>query len=579
MDGGRLHRVSLPTSFRSIAPRLVAAMLVAGCGAQPAVTPVEDPPAPEDPFEPTPVFLDLERGADVLFVVDNSGSMGEEQGRLAAGIGAMLEVFDRVGMDVRIGITTTDNGHPQCTGTTPEGGKLQLASCRAREEEFVFEASGLGPFSFFDEACGNVCPEALVDLSTRPMGTRRDPEARPRPWVERIGGETNLPFGVSLEDALRCALPQGILGCGFESQLESMWKALMLAEYEPNSGNYDFHRPGAVLAVVFVTDEADCSLDLDHASVFDPDGDRVFWSDPNLNFATSAVCWNAGVTCEGGPGTYTTCRSVNKDEAGNEGVDDDAAVLFPLSKYAGLLEDLRQGPRTITIPPQDEVVVAGLLGVPEGYVDPGDIVYRDSDDPVFQATFGIGPGCTSPTGTAIPPVRLRDLAETFPVRGRSMLHSICAEDFAPALAAIAEGIAALRGEACYPGCAEDHDPQTPGVVEPSCTLFEEIDGEGGLVRREIPPCVLTCGGEPCPPADGPDGWTFPDGADVCYRALGDRDGRTPTVLDDMSDVCRDRGLNLEFDIERASGPSLGVVSVTATCERSRYPESDCPERF
>src|SRR5688500_9758413 len=48
---------------------------------------------------------------DILFVFDNSGSMGEEQGALAASIDAMVTALEQVeGISYRIGTTTTDNG-------------------------------------------------------------------------------------------------------------------------------------------------------------------------------------------------------------------------------------------------------------------------------------------------------------------------------------------------------------------------------------------------------------------------------------------------------------------------------------
>lgn len=53
----------------------------------------------------------LERtDADVLFVVDDSASMSEEQDRLGADVGAMLDVLGEARDDVRFGVITTDVG-------------------------------------------------------------------------------------------------------------------------------------------------------------------------------------------------------------------------------------------------------------------------------------------------------------------------------------------------------------------------------------------------------------------------------------------------------------------------------------
>ena len=44
------------------------------------------------------------------------------------------------------------------------------------------------------------------------------------PWLERIDGLTNVP---ELAEAIACAAPQGIAGCGHEQPLEAMRKALL----------------------------------------------------------------------------------------------------------------------------------------------------------------------------------------------------------------------------------------------------------------------------------------------------------------------------------------------------------------
>ncbi len=47
--------------------------------------------------------------ADVLFVVDNSGSMGDEQTALATNFPAFVDIVEGVGMDYRLGVVTTDS--------------------------------------------------------------------------------------------------------------------------------------------------------------------------------------------------------------------------------------------------------------------------------------------------------------------------------------------------------------------------------------------------------------------------------------------------------------------------------------
>ena len=66
---------------------------------------------------------------DVLFVIDNSGSMGPHQRAMVPAVVAMVERLDELGIDYRVGFTTTDNGNPWCGTTEPEAGALVLSSC------------------------------------------------------------------------------------------------------------------------------------------------------------------------------------------------------------------------------------------------------------------------------------------------------------------------------------------------------------------------------------------------------------------------------------------------------------------
>ena len=564
-----LPRIGLLAAVGAALPSLL------GCLDHP-LKPVEYDKAQE---ESQTVDLAVNKDVDILFVIDNSGSMGEEQGTLAANFSNFISVLEQedVAANYRIGITTTDNGNPQCNGTTPEGGKLRLSSCRSRESEFTFTGTN-PPTVKYDEACAAVCPDTLANLETVPTATDNDPDPKSRAWIENIEGQTNLPDGVTTTQAFQCFGPQGINGCGFESPLESMWKSLLLME-QSNSPNFDFRRPNAILGVVIVTDEADCSLDPDYGTIFDPNGSRTFWSDPNSNFPTSAVCWNAGVKCEGGPGTYTSCDPVNKDADGNEGVSDDKAVLFPLSKYIDLLQSIENDQQDRV--PGQQVIVAGIVGVPDGYSDPTDIEYKDSSDQQFQNDFGIGPGCTSTAGTAVPPVRIRDFAQAFEVsidgQVQPNLFSICNDDYSNALQTIANIIASQVKPACMQQCVADTDPSTDNYVEPLCSVEELVPGENGVERRPIPACVLTCGGTPCTlPGQNPDGWEFPTDATACYRLLVDKNGVTGTDLDDMSQECIDDGWNLEFKLER-SAAAPGGTTVQATCQLSQAQELDCPD--
>jgi hypothetical protein len=522
-------------------------------------TDATDPTDPTDPSGGSGVPLPVNKDVDILFVIDNSGSMGEEQGRLAADIGALVDVLEdpAVNASYRIGVTTTDNNNPWCGTTSPEAGNLVLSSCRSRTGEFVF--GGNPPADATAVACTDLCNVDAIEIL--PTTTEYDAQPRPRPWLESIDGSTNVGGGVSMTDALQCAVPQGIAGCGFEAHLESMYKAFLRSQTDDEE-QYGFLRSTAILSIVVMSDEVDCSYNTMYESIFLPEDQGgnpgVFWSDPGSTSPTSAVCWNAGVSCQGSGSPYDSCVAANKDVNGSVDVSDSDAVMHPVSRYANYVQELESIKQEYT--PNQEVLVALLTGVPVSY--DGELTYSISLDANEQSDFGIGPGCTyddgdpgTPLASARPPVREKEFAEAFEVGGQTNLYSICQETYTGALGAIANSIRDQIRPACMPVCVADTDPITSGL-QPSCTVTQESPqpGGGGIDEIDIP----QCGGND----------SLPDGADVCYVML---------VNDALSDACAEEGWNLEFRIVRREGvPAPGGTSVTPMCQLSQNKQIDCP---
>ena len=546
-------------------------MLALGCGSR--VTPpggdtdsTGSEGGPGNPSDPTSdtgdagggVQLTVNRDVDILFVIDNSGSMGRTQGRLASSSTALLSRLEdpALAANYRIGFTTTDNGNPWCGSTSPEAGKLQLSSCRSRTGEFVF--NGNPPADATAIACTDVC--ATDSLEIVPTTTEFDSQPRPRPWLESSGGKTNLANDVTTTEALQCAGPQGIAGCGFESHLESMYKAFLRTQNSDEDA-YGFLRTSAVLSIIIVSDEVDCSYNNAHQSIFLPESEggnpSVFWSDPDASAPSSAVCWNAGVVCEGSGTPYDSCRSSNKDTNGNLDVADGDAVLHPVARYADFVQELESTKQQIT--PSQEVLVHLIAGVPDGY--DGELTYANSLDPIDQGDFGIGPGCTfddgdpqTPPATARPPVRMREFAEAFEVGGVPNIYSICQESYSDAFEAIANGIADQLRPACMSACVADTDQIMVGV-QPQCTMIQDAPDPASGSVSEINVEACAAGDE------------LPPGQDVCYVAM---------VNDQLSEVCAQEGWNLEFRLVRRPGVPAPGTAVSVACELSQNKAIDCP---
>ncbi|MEM7157307.1 MAG: hypothetical protein AAF799_30960 [Myxococcota bacterium] len=422
---------------------------------------------------------------DLLFVIDNSGTMGEEQLNLASNFPMLIEQLqtlenqrgEPVGADVNIMVTTTDFDNPLCQGAwvhrdyEPAKGSPISSPCTQRLSRFT----GFGPDPLvIEEACLDVCDPAA-------------PAAPADQFIHFDADGNHNVVGGTPSDALACIGPQGIDGCGFEAPLESMLQALNPGACwnDPEActdPDWDwitapFLRPGAVLAIALITDEADCSVK-DFTIM---ESETFMEVEPAVGgpMSSSAICWNAGVICtdhDPRTGAYSGCTSANKGSAGDVGVADSDAVLQPLSRYTNLLAALGGQGR--------EVIMLGVLGVPEvtehakapphqpiagglealvyrTWRDPdvpsgGDILPDEWDQGVRAVNkefeFGVGPGCTgydpgsgTYTGQAIPPVRIREVCESLntpddpttrgidETRIRCCVESICGDDFSPAI--------------------------------------------------------------------------------------------------------------------------------------------------
>ncbi len=101
--------IAAPTATRVVPAAVLAALLV-GAGCQEYGL---------EGIDHVDTFIqgdDTERVVDVLWVVDNSGTMSEEQGALLGGLGGVMELFGNTVADFRLGVITTDVEDPDQRG-------------------------------------------------------------------------------------------------------------------------------------------------------------------------------------------------------------------------------------------------------------------------------------------------------------------------------------------------------------------------------------------------------------------------------------------------------------------------------
>ncbi|HEU0036451.1 MAG TPA: hypothetical protein VFQ53_37825 [Kofleriaceae bacterium] len=153
---------------------------------------------------------------DVLFVIDNSGSMGQEQANLTANFPGFINVLNASGLDYRVAVTTT-----------------------GRDYSYQIQTP-LGPITESVDGDGD---NGTMLMSAQCNMTKR--------WIEKTDADVTGTFS--------CIANVGTSGPSDEMPLAAMRDAF--EDRMMDGTNTGFHRPDALLGVVFLTDEEDCSYE------------------------------------------------------------------------------------------------------------------------------------------------------------------------------------------------------------------------------------------------------------------------------------------------------------------------------
>lgn len=238
--------------------------------------PDADPDADPDMAPPAPRLIYASRvdhtALDLLLVIDDSGSMFEEQAALAAALPVLVEQLGSTGLpSLHIGVVSPNLGT----------GPYNIAGCAGGGDDGALQAAALV------EGCTPPSPEPFV-----------------RDLPDGAGGRTTNYTG-TLAETVSCVAQLGIAGCGFEQHLAAAVRAID-PDHPTNAG---FVRDDAKLAVVFLADEDDCSVS--SVEMFDTNQDSV---EAPLGQLSSFRCTEFGVTCSEGAiaraeATYTGCAA------------------------------------------------------------------------------------------------------------------------------------------------------------------------------------------------------------------------------------------------------------------------------
>jgi hypothetical protein len=549
---------------------------------------------------------------DLLFVIDNSGSMSEEQQKLNAQLRRLVEVLTSGDFDgmpnsngetdfqpvssLRLGVISTDLGSNGATG---------LPSCGNRSYAPTEQDTGRTGADSVDRPFGDdaqllsstavAAAGVSIQVSSEPVVA-----IAPRPECAGMNVPRFLEFpsgGSAAEIAAQfsCIAQLGVNGCGVEQQLESMWKALAPStdrsfsratggQGAPTGLNKDFVRPDAILAVVIVTDEEDCS---------NPDASvPVLYSLADQN-ALNVLCG----------------RNPN--------------ALHNAQRYIAGLKSLKSDAF------QDRVIFAGIVGVPLAVNTQGatfdqilaraDMQFAEEPEASGSARLRPRPVCVASggAGNAAPARRIVEVARGFGENG--VITSICEDNYTAALNAVISKIAGKLSGQCLP---RSQQRNAAGLVD--CRVVEikgagndsPCDASRGRIRqldsRRVNDTLRTvCEVAQLPVLERREppgvGWYYDDfseevkacktdkqriafaaaspleeGASArfeCFRAVTEPSATNPRGVEAINTPCADDGSSGLHGNEKCaalSEPGTALICVNGSCQVSCTSDAHCP---
>jgi hypothetical protein len=550
------------------------------------------------------VPVNPQRAVDLLFLIDDSTSMRDEQDKLQAQVPRLVNL-----------LITGGQAEPAAVGEFPAVESLHVAIITPDLGYSTVPLTNFTPPQDFTPpgppaecTAGGKAGFMQVDGNT---GTPRQPCSAVTPpegtlylnFPEPGFNETDLISDVE------CLTGQDD-GCGFEQQLEA------ILESDRNTANGGFNREDALLAIIMITDEDDCSS-----------------TDPRV-FDT--------VITDGNP--FQGPETMGGELQPNLRCWAHANALQPVQRYVEEVAKLKSDP--------SQIVFAAITGIPE---DPAlddenfetdedryaailahpDMVERKPDGAAGDSVgTQLVPACTADdgSGSAAPGRRIVETMEGLASGGSgvgTVVEAICADDYAPALNAIVDRIAAALRQLCLPrplnrdsanlvGC-EVREVQPEGQTCADAGRGREPSAVGNEDGREV--CRVTqLPSDPTAGIPSGEGWFYDDftsetvnacsfnpeqqrvsftsgaepvsGARIRFECLqaappADADIGWPCIndsgcvtvecsADSEPDACMEAALNERYDRDNLM---LACDSETNTCQLTCESDVQCPGGF
>lgn len=366
------------------------------------------------------------RDLDILFVVDDSGTMADKQARLATSFPSFINRLQAIpgGLpNLHLGVVSTDLGSSTENGIGPTVGAVGAGGCANTGDAGNLTINGASVLGTFASDIDN-------------------------------GGGRTQNFTGDLATVFGQMARLGATGCGFEQPLSAMRAAL-----DNNPNNNGFIRSQANLAVVFLTDEDDCSAK--DPALFSPDGSP---QGPLQSFR----CTRFGVTCAVGGATPDAMNAVGAKDQCTAATG--SQILLDVAPFRDFLVTLKGE--------VSRIAVAGIVGNPTPVATELRLINNQNQPALAHScTFQNG----SLTEVADPAIRLETFFNLFP--NNSGLSTICQGDLAGSLDLVGQLVAKSIGVPCITTLLADTDPNTAGV-QPDCIVEDVL----GATVTPIQPC-------------------------------------------------------------------------------------------
>ena len=394
---------------------------------------------------PQPATVLITNDLDVLFVIENSADAADIQAALAINMPRLFTALDalpngRPNLHVGVASTSVSIGRSNRGANCANGddGVLQntarVTGCTPPSDHYIVDVAN---------GTGSGAPVCGVDRTC------------------------NYPATESIATALTCIAALGTGGCGFEAPLEAMRRAVDGSHVE----NAGFVRPTALLAVLIVMDDDDCS-------VRDPSFFDLTVGSPSVDNSDFRCHPLYAYSCDQPisdvmPGTYTSCVPRT-----------DSYLEVPAAFHDALT--------ALKAPYPSAIVVEAIVGDPSSTIGVGSNMV---EEPSCMAIID------GNTNTAEPGNRIADFAERFADHG--LVRSTCQSDYSQTLT----DFGTLVGKAlspCIVGKLDTHDVDAtnPGLqLTCTATMLPDV---------VLPACTMTDAATPAPASPQPCYWLEPD---------------------------------------------------------------------